>query len=252
MIAPGSDMFACAALVEKGDPARFRTVMAAPLAARLRLFPLYAFNVEVARAPYLTTEPMIAEMRLQWWRDVLAEIAEGGRVRRHEIATPLAATLSPDQARALDALVTARQWDCYKDPFEDDAHLHRYLAASSGLLMRTAAELLGGPAEAASHAGLGLGVANWLRAAPALEKMRRIPLVDGTADGIRGLARTGLAALDAARGPVPRPALPAFWPATGARRVLRVAEAEPGRVADGTLPAPSRMPLAFAAALGRW
>ena len=48
------DMNACAQIVEKGDPARFRTVMAAPVEARLKLFPLYAFNVEVARAPYVT------------------------------------------------------------------------------------------------------------------------------------------------------------------------------------------------------
>ncbi len=62
---------ACAALVERGDPDRFLAVMAAPAWARARLFPLYAFNLEVARAPWVTEEPMIAEMRLQWWRDVV-------------------------------------------------------------------------------------------------------------------------------------------------------------------------------------
>ena len=66
---------ACAALVERGDPDRFAAVMAAPVAARTRLWPLYAFNLEVARAPWVTKEPMIAEMRLQWWRDVVAEPA---------------------------------------------------------------------------------------------------------------------------------------------------------------------------------
>ncbi|MFN5827641.1 MAG: phytoene synthase, partial [Rhodobacterales bacterium] len=34
---------ACAALVQRGDPDRFMAVMAAPVAARARLFPLYAF-----------------------------------------------------------------------------------------------------------------------------------------------------------------------------------------------------------------
>jgi phytoene/squalene synthetase len=60
---------ACAALVERSDPDRFRVAMAAPPAAREVLFPLYAFNLEVARAPWATREPMLAEMRLQWWRD---------------------------------------------------------------------------------------------------------------------------------------------------------------------------------------
>ena len=56
---------ACAELVERGDPDRFLATMAAPVALRATLFPLYAFNVEIARAPWVTQEPMIAEMRLQ-------------------------------------------------------------------------------------------------------------------------------------------------------------------------------------------
>jgi phytoene synthase len=40
---------ACAALVERSDPDRFRATMAAPVAARRVLFPIYAFNVEVTR-----------------------------------------------------------------------------------------------------------------------------------------------------------------------------------------------------------
>ncbi len=87
---PAMTLAACADIVAKGDPDRFRAVMSVPLAARERLLPLYAFNVEVARAPWVTEEPLIAEMRLQWWRDALDEIAQGGTVRRHEVVDPLA------------------------------------------------------------------------------------------------------------------------------------------------------------------
>ncbi len=45
---------ACAALVERGDPDRFAATMAAPMAARARLWPLYALNLEAARAPWVT------------------------------------------------------------------------------------------------------------------------------------------------------------------------------------------------------
>ena len=45
---------ACAALVERSDPERYLAVMAAPVWARERLFPLYAFNLEVARAPWVS------------------------------------------------------------------------------------------------------------------------------------------------------------------------------------------------------
>ncbi|MCA3454148.1 MAG: squalene/phytoene synthase family protein, partial [Rhodobacter sp.] len=81
---------ACAALVQRGDPDRFMAVMAAPVAARAPLLVLYAFNLEVARAPWVTQEAMIAEMRLQWWRDTVAAMAGPGPVRAHEVATPLA------------------------------------------------------------------------------------------------------------------------------------------------------------------
>ena len=99
------DIVGCAKLVEQGDPDRFRTVMAAPVAARRVLFPLYAFNVEVSRAPWVTQEPMIAEMRLQWWRDALEEIAKGKAVRKHEVTTPLAEVIDPEKAKMLDGAI---------------------------------------------------------------------------------------------------------------------------------------------------
>ncbi len=43
------DVNACAAIVQRGDPDRFMATMAAPVAARRVLFPLYALNVEIAR-----------------------------------------------------------------------------------------------------------------------------------------------------------------------------------------------------------
>ena len=81
--------------------------MAAPVAAREKLFPIYAFNVEVARAPWVASEPMIGEMRLQWWRDALEEIAEGKGVRQHEVTTPLASVLDSDGARLFSGLAAA-------------------------------------------------------------------------------------------------------------------------------------------------
>ena len=140
---------ACAALVEKADPLRFRVAMAAPVPARRILFPLYAFNVEVARAPWVTQEAMIAEMRLQWWRDALEEIGQGGNVRGHEVVDGLAQILDAEGAACLDGLVAARRWDIYKDAFEDAAHFDDYIDATSGHLMWTAARLLGAADEAA-------------------------------------------------------------------------------------------------------
>lgn len=248
------DLAACAGIVERGDPDRFMAAMAAPVRARAVLFPLYAFNVEVSRAPWVTQEAMIAEMRLQWWRDALAEIAAGGPVRRHEVVGPLASLLSPAQAERLDRLVAVRRWDIYREPFDDAAHFRDYIEQSAGTLMAVAAECLGAsdsaPAQAAGYAS---GVANWLRAVPALERLGRIPLPDGRPEAVRALAREGLARLDRARG-TERRARPALLAAFQARALLRRAARDPGRVAEGRLdpsPARRRLLLMAAAATGR-
>lgn len=255
----GPELTACAGLVARADPARFRATMAAPVAARARLFPIYAFNIEVARAPWVTQEPMIAEMRLQWWRDVLAEIAEARPVRRHEVATPLAGVLDAEAARLLDALVAARRQDVARAPFADEAALRAYLDATSGNLLRVAARVLGPAHEAALRpAGLALGLANWLRAVPALAAAGRAPLPDGRPEAVRRLAEEGLVHLRAARArrvEVSRAARPALLPLWEAGAVLGRAARDPAAVAAGRLePAPitSRALLAWRALSGCW
>ncbi|MGJ8545227.1 MAG: squalene/phytoene synthase family protein [Sulfitobacter sp.] len=251
------DLAACAALVQRGDPFRFRCAMGAPLAARRVLFPLYAFNVEVSRAPWVTGEPMIAEMRLQWWRDVCEHIGNGRPPRRHEVATPLAGLLDAQGAQSLDELVAARRWDIYKDPFEDAAHFETYIDRTAGNLMWTSARALG-PAdeEAVRGAAYAAGLAAWLLAIPALEEAGRVPLIDGTQDALRDLARDGLARLQQARQnrrAISAAAAPALLPAATAHVVLRAAAAQPGRVASGSLPNGQRqLGFTLRALTGRW
>ncbi len=234
---------ACAALVERGDPDRFLAVMAAPIEARARLFPLYAFNLEVARAPWVTQEPMIAEMRLQWWRDTVQAMAGDGPARAHEVAGPLTAVVRGQglPLDVMDRLIEARRWDVYREAFQDDAAFAAYLEDTGGGLMWLAAAALGGGAEVegvARDLGWAAGLAAFLRAVPELEARGRVPLVDGRAKAVAGLARTGLERLaraKSARGRVRvelRPAFLAGWQTEGLlRQVLR----EPGRVAEGRI-----------------
>jgi 15-cis-phytoene synthase len=250
------DLTACAAIVERADPLRFRAAMAAPLAARRVLFPLYAFNIEVARAPWVTQEAMIAEMRLQWWRDVCDEIGQSGAVRRHEVATPLGAVIAPDQAQHLDTLVGARRWDIYRDAFEDEAHFDAYIDQTAGSLMWVAASSLGTADEAVVRdAGYGAGVAAWLQAIPQLVEQGRIPLLDGTDAGVSALARKALTRLEKARrsrGKVSAAARPALFSIGASAEVLKAAIDTPSRVGSGTLPPLDRFALSWRALSGRW
>lgn len=226
----------CAQIVQKGDDVRFRTVMAAPVATRAVLFPIYAMNVEVSRAPWVTQEAMIAEMRLQWWRDALEEIAEDNTVRKHEVTTPLRHVLSSAQARRLDESVAARRWDIYRDAFEDEGHFDAYIDQTAGHLMWTACEALG--AEQASEKAVrdlafSAGVAAFLRAVPALADAGRIPLLDGTDAGVRALAERARACVQ--RPQMPKAARPALWPAIGTRATLDQVIRDAGAVAEARL-----------------
>jgi phytoene synthase len=235
-----SDLTACAALVQKADADRFRATMAAPVAARPVLFALYAFNVEVARAPWVTQEAMIAEMRLQWWRDALEEIAKDGIVRRHEVVTPLAHALDADAARALDRLVAARRWDIYRDPFEDADHFNAYLADTSGALMWAAARALGAGPQAESQVrafGAATGLARFLQAVPELEAQKRVPLVDGRAEAVADLCKAALASMPnrAALRRVAGTGAPALTEGFLTQAILKQAARDPGRVGAGAL-----------------
>ena len=241
---------ACAALVEKADPLRFRVAMAAPVAARQILFPLYAFNVEVARAPWVTQEAMIAEMRLQWWRDALEEIVEGKTVRRHEVVDALAGCLDREGALCLDGLIAARRWDVYKEPFADLDHFDAYINATSGHLMWTAARLLG-PADetVVRDFAYGVGIANILQATPALQALGRQPVIDASEPGIVALAEQGLAGLTKAGADhrkVSKASGVALIAGYHARPVLKMAQQTPGRVmADALDTNPARDGLRF-------
>ncbi|MEX0284403.1 MAG: squalene/phytoene synthase family protein [Paracoccaceae bacterium] len=252
-----SDIAACAAIVERADPDRFRAAMASPVATRKVLFPLYAFNVEVSRAPWVTAEPLIAEMRLQWWRDALGEIRAGGSVRRHEAVTPLANLLSAEDARLLDELVAARSWDIYDDPFPDQVALDQHLARTSGNLIVTAARLLGAQTlEPIRDFAWATGLANGFLAVPDWTARGRHPLPDTSPTALTNLAQQGLDRLKRARRARPRgPAAAAILPGWQTHHILTRAAKDPARITLGQLIpslARSQIALMWQAATGRF
>ncbi len=231
---------ACDALVERGDPDRFAALTAAPREARPAMAVLFAFNLEIARAPWVSKEPLIAEMRLQFWRDVVAEAGDG-RIRAHEVAGPLA-HLIRDHALPvdlLDRMVEARRADIYPDGFDDQTAMDAYLEdTGAGLMWATALALGAEPrAEAATRAfGYATALVAWLRAVPELEGRGRRPLVDGRAEAVCALARAALDRLDHAAGMRPKGlARAALLPAWQTHPLLRQIVREPARVADGTV-----------------
>lgn len=253
---------ACAALVQRADPARFAAVMAAPAEMRADLFTLFAFNLEVARAPWASREPMIAEMRLQWWCDAVEDALRGETPPAHEVMGPMARLIAARNlpGDVLGRLIVARRWDIYRDPFEDQAGFDTYIEDTGAGLFWLAIRLVGAGPETeavARAAGWAVGLAGFLQAVPELEARGRIPLVDGRPQAVAALAERGLERFMAARAgqrSLGR-ANAAILSACLAGPVLHRAARAPGRVAAGMLGSSEfsrRFALARAAITGRW
>ena len=209
-----SDLDQCAGIVRAGDPARFRAAMLAPMPVRGDLMVLYAFHIEVSRAPWVASEPMIAEIRLQWWADAVREIFEGG-LRRHEVTTPLGELVQRHGlARSvLERMVDARRVECWDEPFD----VFPFLEATSGGLMELSTDILGG-FPGAEDAGFAQGAASLIKGLPALAaRGRGFDTLD-----ITSLAETALARLASARrARAKRAVLPALLTAVDAEAVLK-------------------------------
>ena len=229
---------ACADLVARGDPDRFRAAMAAPVDARRVLFPLYAFNLEVARAPWVTQEPLIAEMRLQWWADALDEIAAEGPVRRHEVVTPLSDIVTGQNVAPLLRNVEARRRDARREVLGSAGALETYVAETAGSLMEAAIRALA--PQAPDHEvdwvrkiGTASGLASDLLGVPDFLARGVNPLPEMSEAEFSALLRSALAVLDA-RAPSREARVVALagWRARG---ILRRALADPAAVPEGRL-----------------
>jgi phytoene/squalene synthetase len=240
-MAADAQLAACAAIVERGDPDRFAATLAAPVAARGPLLVLYALNLELARAAWISPEPMVCRIRLQWWIDVIDAAGTGGARRAHEVAGPVHDLIAgcPALAGPLAAMARARDWDIEGDGFVDAGALTAHLDAGAGSLMWAAALALGAPATAEGavrDVAAGQGLAAWFCAVAALTDRGRRALPDPSPAAVTALAGAALGRLSRARfATVPRAARPALYPAWTARGLLTQAAREPGRVAAGRL-----------------
>ncbi len=160
----------CGVALRDADRDRWLACLFAPEAARPHLFALYAFNAEVARIREHVSQPILGEMRLQWWIDTLAG-DERGDVQVHPTADALLATIDKYNLprQVLRDLLEARRFDMYDDPAPDAAFLEAYCGETCSALFRLASLILGAAtpnADAAGHAGCAYAVTGLLRALP--------------------------------------------------------------------------------------
>lgn len=245
--AAADDLVYCADQLRQGDPDRFATAMLAPPEDRGRLIGVYAFNLEISRLRESVSEAMLGEIRLQWWRDAVAECVSG-TPRRHQVVQPLAEAVQAaalPQSVLLEA-IDARARDLDDLPPADEGELAAYVDATGGAVGELAGRVLLGPetpaaiiaaGRAAGRAWAWVGLARGLHLHAALGRQTipadRLSRSDGLAEAVRRAeasvavrdwterlvhrCRDELTALTEMRAEIPTKALPALAPARLAR-----------------------------------
>ena len=160
----------CEATVRRFDPDRYFASLFAPSDVRPLLFALYAFHHELARVNEIAREPMIAEIRLQWWRDAV-DAARLGAPPAHPAALGLTEIFTRTSAshEPFDQLIDAYSPNRPPIVSADISASELFAEGTSATLMRVGAFLLG--AETASgdmvrDAGIAYGLARILHDIP--------------------------------------------------------------------------------------
>lgn len=213
----------CAGLLREADPDRFAIVIAAERQDRARLATLYAANLDIARAAIASKEPLISEMRLQWWTDQIAAIVAGHTIPCHEILSPLAEAWGAEIA-PLAGVIEARRRDALRQPFATEEEVIAHIDGCTGKLMRLAVAGCGheGHDTLIRNQARGAGLASWIGNYQQI-RVLNLGLMPEAPERLAGLAQTGLDAFDSARSQavgLPRRIRAPLYAGAAARRVL--------------------------------
>jgi phytoene synthase len=165
-------------MLRRADPDRFFCTLFAPAEKRQGLALLYLFNHELARAREVASQPLLALIRLTWWREVV-----DGALKQHEIATPLSKALDAGvfAAEDLRGLISAREMEAELEVFST-LQFYEYARGTAGKLARIAGKVLGADSSLIEDFGTAYGISGMLRAAPFLARQqdRSLLPIDGT------------------------------------------------------------------------
>lgn len=180
-----------AALVRRHDRDRYQTALFAPTDRREALFALYAFNYEIARVREAVTQPMLGQIRLQWWREAIEEAYTGAVPRRHVVAEPLAGVIRDFALTRehFERMIDTRERDLADEPPATLAALEDYAESTGATLLHLTLEVLGVAAPAARDAarevGIGYALAGLLRAMPFHARVGRCYIPAEIAERVR-------------------------------------------------------------------
>lgn len=160
-----------AAAVRAADRDRYLAALYAPADRRADLMALYAFNAEIAGIRDRIREALPGEIRLQWWRDMIA--SGDGSGGGHPLAAALMRAIEAHALprAAFDAYLEARILDLYDDAMPTRTDLEGYCGETASALIQLSAIVLdpaaaAGTANLAGYAGCAQAIAGLLRLLP--------------------------------------------------------------------------------------
>ncbi len=131
-------------LVRRVDPDRWLSsrFIAEPQ-ARADVLAVYAFDHELARAPRVASNALLAEIRLTWWREALEEIFEDRPARAHPTVQALAEVVRRrGLSRAvMETMIDARYRELDPAPISENELLD-WARDTGGLAAQLAAQIL--------------------------------------------------------------------------------------------------------------
>jgi len=137
----------CEEMVKKDDHDRYLTTLFISSEYRHHVLALYAFNQEVAKTQESVSEPMIGEIRLQWWREAVDQILEG-HIREHPVVESLAQISAfKEIAPLLQEIIDARQSDLYQQSSWSIEDLVDYAGKVGGALSEAVLTIATNPPE---------------------------------------------------------------------------------------------------------
>ena len=132
-------------VARNGEPDRYLSALLAPANVRALLLALAAYSAELRHIPEaVKREPLMGEIRLQWWRDTLHALAKGERVG-HPVADVLGGGICDGHLplRLLLDVTDARAFDFTPGPFANEQALRVYLEHTECKLFLLATRVLG-------------------------------------------------------------------------------------------------------------
>ena len=131
-------------LIHRVDPDRWLSSrFIAGAEARANVIALYAFDHELGRAPKVTSNTILGEIRMTWWREALDEIFQDRPVRAHPAAQALAVAVRHHglPRDPLEAMIDARYRELDPSPMSP-AEAEDWALGTAGQASRLAAQVL--------------------------------------------------------------------------------------------------------------